>query len=294
MTSMTWKRLFFAACAALVISGCEDPVLTDYTEEIVLEGILLVGEPLAEIRVMRTLPVTDTFRFEEAILDDANIVVTADGEEIPMTFVEGQRGGTYRALDTSYRVKPNTLYTIRVAVRGTLLTAATRTPQTFAWVATLPNLVQFPPKDSLVLPVDDSLFLSWTPVPNTDLYIIAVTCLDTVNYGSYLTPPTQERNDRTIRSEPDFFDRSGTLIANERTTLGLSRFASSPTVWGIFRWYGLQEIRVYAPDEAFSEWFSQVGSGRRSTYDYRLGNVSGGLGVWGSASLVQKEFFLLR
>lgn len=283
-----------AAILALVLTGCEDPVPTDYTEEIMLEGILLVGEPLQDIRVLRTLPVTDTFRFDQAILSDASVVVTADGVDVPMSFVSGPNGGTYRATDTSYRVKANTVYSVVVQARGSRLTASTRTPQTFEWKMPPKAFIQFPPKDSLLLPVDDSLLVTWTPVPNTELYIIGLTCLDTTNYGSYLNPPTGDTNERTTRPSPDFFDRSGTLVANERTTLGATPFTTSQTVWGIFRWYGMHELRVYAPDRAFLEWFYLVGGGRRSSYDYRLGNITGGLGVWGSASLVKSNSFLLK
>jgi len=294
MKSITLIQLVIVAVTALVVSGCEDPVPNDYVEEIMLEGILLVGEPLADVRVLRTLPITDTFRFEQAILRDAKIVVTADGVDVPMTYVDGPRGGTYRAADTSYRVKPNTLYSVVVEAQGSRLTASTRTPQSFDWVTPPRPWIQFPPKDSLLLPVDDSLLVSWNPVPNTELYIIALTCLDTLNYGSYLTPPTNDTNHRTVRPNSDFFDRSGTLIENERTTLGATPFTTSQTVWGIFRWYGMHELRIYVPDRAFLEWFYLVGGGRRSSYDYRLGNITGGLGVWGSGSLVKSNSFLLK
>lgn len=295
MKKLLHTRLILSVLlASLLFAGCEDPVPTDYTEEIMLEGILLVGEPLQDIRVMRTLPVTDTFRFEQAIVSDARIIVTANGVDVPITFVDGPRGGSYRAVDTSYRVQANTLYSVVVEARGSQLTASTRTPVTFEWKTPPRYLIQFPSKDSLLLPVDDSLLVSWTPVPNTELYIIGLTCLDTLNYGSYLTPPTADTNERTERPRPDFFDRSGTLVANERTTLGATPFTTSQTVWGIFRWYGLHELRVYAPDRAFLEWFYLVGGGRRSSYDYRLGNITGGLGVWGSASLVKSNSFLLK
>ncbi len=290
----TFLSGFIAVLLALALPGCEDPVPTDYTEEIMLEGILLVGEPLQDIRVLRTLPVTDTFRFDQAILSDASVVVTADGVDIPMSFVSGPNGGTYRATDTSYRVRANTVYSVVVQARGSRLTASTRTPQPFEWVTPPKAFIQFPAKDSLLLPVDDSLLVTWTPVPKTELYIIGLTCLDTTNYGTYLSPPTGDTNERTMRPSPDFFDRSGTLVANERTTLGATPFTTSQTVWGIFRWYGMHELRVYAPDRAFLEWFYLVGGGRRSSYDYRLGNITGGLGVWGSASLVKSNSFLLK
>ncbi len=277
-----------------IIAGCEDPVATDYKEEIVLEGLLLVGEPLEQIRIMRTLPITDTFSFERAALPDATIIVEADGTEIPMEYIPDSRGGTYRAADTTYRVKPNVLYRVTVQARGARLTAATRTPPLFEWDAPPRSWLRYPHPDSLLVSVDDSLLISWTSVPGIEQYIISITCLDTLGYGQYLEPPKLETNQRTRRPVPDFFDQSGTLIANERTTLGSTRFTTSQTVWGVFRWYGLHEIRIYAPDRAFLDWIDLVGSGRRSSYDYRQSNIKGGLGAWGSASLVKQRTFLLK
>lgn len=278
----------------LLFVGCEDPVPTDYTEEIMLEGLLLVGEPLQDVRILRTLPVTDTFSFSRAALPEAKIAVTANGIDVPMEYVPDDRGGTWRAVDTTYRVLPNVLYSVVVQARGATLTASTRTPVTFSWTTTPRTWIQFPHPDSLLTAVDDSLLVSWTQVAKTQLYIIGLTCLDTAGYGEYLNPLTADTNERTVRPKPDFFDRSGTLIANERTTLGATPFTTSQTVWGVFRWYGQHELRVYAPDEAFLEWFYLVGGGRRSSYDYRLGNINGGLGVWGSASLVKQRSFLIK
>jgi hypothetical protein len=279
---------------SILVVGCEDPVPTDYKEEIMLEGLLLVGEPLQDVRILRTLPVTDTFSFSKAALPEAKIVVTADGIDVPMEYVPDARGGTWRAIDTTYRVRPNTLYSVVVQARGASLTASTRTPAEFSWTTTPRTLIQFPHPDSILTTIDDSLIVSWTPVAGAELYIIGLTCLDTLGYGQYLNPPTVDTNERTVRPKPDFFDRSGTLIANERTTLGATPFTTSQTVWGVFRWYGQHELRVYAPDRAFLEWFYLVGGGRRSSYDYRLGNINGGLGVWGSASLIKNRSFLLK
>ena len=291
------RHIILSAMAVLLgvlSSGCEDPVPTDYTEEIMLEGLLLVGEPLQDVRILKTLPITDTFSFERASLADAKITVTADGVNIPMEFVPDSRGGTYRAADTSYRVLATTVYAVTVQANGATLTASTRTPATFAWTTPPKTWIRFPKADSLLTAIDDSLLVTWSPVQGTELYIIGLTCLDTLGYGMYLDPPTTDTNLRTVRPKPDFFDRSGTLIANERTTLGATPFTTSQTVWGVFRWYGQHELRVYAPDQAFLEWFYLVGGGRRSSYDYRLGNIKGGLGVWGSASLIKHRSFLLK
>lgn len=279
---------------SLLITSCEDPIPTDYTEELVIEGFAIVGEPLANIRIMRTLPVSDTFSFAKASLPDAVVRVYANGSEIPMEFVADTLGGTFRAKDTSYRVTPSTSYEIRVAALGKSLEATTITPIALSWIQEGPRFAQFPNPDSLLFPGADSLVVSWTPVPKTEFYIIGLECLDTLGYGKYLTPPTTDTNTRTPRPKPDFFNREGTLVSKERIVFGGTLFTASQTIWGVFRWHGLHELKIYAPNKEFLEWFYQVGSGRRSSYDYRLSNIKGGLGVWGGASVIKTQKFVLK
>lgn len=295
MTTLKLLSTFFCTVLlALVCTGCEDPVPTDYTEEVMIEGLLIVGEPLDNVRILRSLPVTDTFSFERASIPDAVMSVRADGVEVPMEFVPDARGGTYRAKDTTYRVRSNVEYSVIVRARGAELSGVTRTPLPFAYTVPPRPWLRYPRADSLLVSVADSLLISWTAVQGTEQYIISLTCLDTLGYGRYLNPPTADTNARTVRPNPDFFDQSGTLLANERTTIGSTRFTTTQTVWGVFRWYGRYEIRIYAPDPAFQDWMSLVGSGRRSSYDYRRSNVRGGLGVWGSASVIKYQTFLLK
>lgn len=290
MKTLSPYLLIVAVVLSSFLVGCEDPIPVDYTEDVVLEGFVLVGEPLAGIRIYRTLPITDTFRIAEAIITDATCIVKVEGIDIPMTYVRDSFGGTYQAVDTSYRVLPNTTYTVEVGARGKVLTGETHTPPLFSWTTPPPDTLNYPGQ-ALELRRYDSLDVYWEPVPNVERYVLSIQCLDTSAYGSYLTPPTPDSN-RRLRKEDRFDD--GTLITNERTRFGLAIQASTPTVWAAFKWFGRQELRVYAPDQAFGRWFSMVGFGRRSQYDYRLGNVKGGLGVWGSASFVQARVFLKK
>ncbi len=274
--------------SALFIVGCEDPVPTDYTQEIVLEGFVFVGEPIEDIRVLRTLPITDTFRFADASVATADVRITADGVPLPVEFVPDSNGGTYRVADRGYRARSGVTYDIEVLALGARLTATTKTPDTLTWVKAPKDTLQYPGR-LLELTRNDSLDVSWTTVPGVGQYIVAVECLDTLGYGTYLVPQTSDSN-RRIRDQDRFDD--GTLIANERVRFGFSIIPRAPTVWSVFKWFGKQEIRVYAGDQAFQEWFRMVGFGRRSSYDYRLSNVKGGLGTWGSASLIRKASFL--
>jgi len=275
--------------SALLI-GCADPVPSDYTEEVVLEGFVLVGEPLSNIRIYRSLPITDTFKIENAVVPDAEFIVMADGREIAMEFTSDSLGGTYRAVDTSYRVLPSVTYSATVRARGKVLTGTTTTPRILSWRVAPQDTFNYPGIANELVRYD-SLDISWLSVPGVQRYVLSIQCLDTLGYGVYISPPTTDTN-RRLRKEDRFDD--GTLITSERTRYGLALQASTPVVWSAFKWFGTHEIRVYAPDKAFNDWFSMVGFGRRSQYDYRLGNVKGGLGVWGSASIIKHNSFLKK
>ncbi len=279
-----------ALLASLMLVSCGDPVPTDYQEELMVEGFVFVGEPIHDIRVLRTLPITDTFRFADAAVRDAQVRITADGVPLAVEYVPDSLGGTYRVVDVQYRAMPGVRYDIEVVAIGKKLTATTTTPDTFEWMQAPKDTLPYPGR-LLELTRNDSLDVSWTPVTGVGQYIVAVECVDTLGYGKYLTPPTADTN-RRIRDQ-DRFD-NGTLIANERVRFGFSILPRAPTVWSVFKWFGQQEIRVYAGDQAFQEWFRMVGFGRRSSYDYRLSNVKGGLGTWGSASVIRKASFLKK
>lgn len=277
-----------SAVAVLLVVSCGDPVPTDYQEELVVEGFVFVGEPIRDIRVLRTLPITDTFRFVNASIRDALVRITADGVPLGVEFVSDSLGGTYRVTDQQYRAVAGVTYAIEVTAVGKTITGSTTTPDTLAWVKEPKDTLQYPGR-FFELTRNDSLEVAWTAVPGVGQYVVAVECIDTLGYGEYLSPMTTDSN-RRLRDQDRFDD--GTLIASERVRFGFSILTRAPTVWSVFKWFGRQEIRVYAGDQAFQEWFRMVGFGRRSTYDYRLSNIKGGLGTWASASLIRKATFL--
>ena len=187
-----------------------------------------------------------------------------------------------------YRAVAGVTYAIEVTAVGKTITGSTTTPDTLAWVKEPKDTLQYPGR-LFELTRNDSLEVAWTAVPGVGQYVVAVECVDTLGYGEYLSPMTTDSN-RRLRDQDRFDD--GTLIASERVRFGFSILTRAPTVWSVFKWFGRQEIRVYAGDQAFQEWFRMVGFGRRSTYDYRLSNIKGGLGTWASASLIRKATFL--
>ena len=271
-------------------TACEDPIPDDaYVEELVVEGFAIAERPLTGIRIYRTLSINDTFDLNKAMIRDANVVITENGTRVPVHYVPDSLGGRYEAIDTSYRVKHNSTYEITVNAIGKTATATATTLDKFEWIA--------PPKDTMQYPGEareterfDSLRVSWEGQPGVFIYVLGIECLDTTGYGEYLVPPTADTN-RRIRKE-EFDDNL--LVGRERTRYGLAVVANSDIVWRVFKWFGPHKLRVYAGDRAYQEWFQQVGFGGRSTYDYRLGNVEGALGVFAGASELTGDFFLKK
>jgi hypothetical protein len=263
---------------SFVLTSCEDPLPEDYVRELVVEGFVVTDRPLTGIRIYASQPITEFFDLRKAMIKDAEVVITENGTPIDVQFV-----------DTSYRVKANTTYTISVRAIGFNATATAQTMPRFEWTMTPKDKFQYPGKEGETKRYD-SLDIAWTAVKGVSLYVIGMSCLDTLNYGIYLESPTSELNRRIRDSE---FDEDF-LIDKEPSRYGAVIGTKSPVVWTIFRWFGPHRIHVYAGDAAFQKWFQQVGFGGRSTYDYRLGNMKGALGVFAGATELTAPIFLVK
>ncbi len=281
--------VLIVAMMSILLTGCPDPVPDDYIPELVIEGFVIAGEPITGIKVYRSLPVKDTFKLSTASIRDAQVTLLENGVPLAVEFVDDSNGGTYRVVDTTHLALYDAEYSITVQAIGKTATAVTQTMKPFQWVRPPADSLQYPGLENELEPVD-SLGISWQGQTGVIRYVLAIECLDTLNYGAYLQPPTTELN-RRVREE-DF--EEGSLVANERTRYGFSLVSNSPVVWFAFKWFGKQRIKVYAGDEAFQEWFSAVGFGRRNSYDYRLSNVKGGLGTFAGASRIQSDLFLYK
>lgn len=281
----------FLVSVALNAAGCEDAPPNAYTQDYVVQGVLIVDEPIGGIVVQRALPTTDTFSMERAVLRDADVSVTdGNGREFKLQFREGGSSfGDYTFGDTSVKVQPNTLYNLTVKTAdGRILTRKTHTPNRFAWVSPPRTVLQFP-TDTLNLPSPDSLKISWTETSGTLEYLICITALDTVDYGKYLAPPTDEQNRRRKR----FFDREENPRMYNLAEYGYLQANEANTVWNAFKWFGRNKVTVFAADANMLRWFKLYFQ-RGNQYNSNLGSIKGGIGMFGSAAQVTQEVFLLK
>ncbi len=271
------------------LAGCEDPVPTDYIPEYVFTGYLIVDEPVEGITLTRSLPPLDSFDYRSAAITDAAIRVWSETDTFDLVYVPSDTSiGEYRAAGPEQTVKPGVEYFMEARLTdGTVLSSSTVTPERIEWIQAPREVLQYP-TDTLNLPSPDSLKLIWTPSAGVTEYLILVQALDTLNYGSYLEPPTSEKNRRIER----FFEDNAPRY-NDVVRWGFLQNTQVNVVWFAFKWFGLHEITVYAPDPALLEWFKQVRFGGNQ-YQSLLSNIDGGVGVFGSASVVTQTSFVLK
>lgn len=275
----------------LQLTACEDQPPTDYRPTPFLEAYLIVDEPIDDIVVAISQPITEPFQYDDMMIADADVLLTAGETDYTLQYVVEDGVGKYRYPDTTVKVLPETRYAIRVTLPdGGVMSAETVTPARVSWVIPPREVLQYP-QDTTRLVSPDSLRITWT-AGNSAEYIVRVRALDTLGYGKYLTPPTEEINERTNNipfeepDDPTFYTltRWGFVQANQ-----------APTVWAAFRWYGRNDVSILAPDTPMLEWFKATQWGGRSVqYRDEFSNVEGGIGILASASVISREVFVLK
>jgi len=276
----------------IFLASCEDEPPTTYSQVKYLEGFLITDKPVQGILLMNSQPVNQKFDREKAMIKDADVKLSVNGTSHTLIYRDGDNPGYYHP-DESFLIEPETKYEIIInTIDGSLVTAETITPKRInGWVKEPKPIISYP-SDTLKLPHVDSLDIEWDKVPDVSFYLIKILAKDTSDYGRYLEPPTNELNRRTYNfmsniEETGIFYKnpsSWNLIANNKT----------PTVWLAFRWFGLHEVEVYNPDPNMLNWFINIFFTASSENNELLNSVNGGLGVFGSASIVKKEVFLLK
>jgi hypothetical protein len=286
---MRMRTILMMLAAVAALGGCEGTTSNEYLPQYIVQGVLIVGEPIEEITVSRSLSITDTFRLSSSAIGDARVAIEVDGATLDLVYRADTALGEYRYPDSTFLVQPRKVYRLRVTLAdGTVMTGETLTPKQIEWIHEPADTVQFP-SDTVTFPPTDSLRLQWTTVDAAGQYMISLRTLDTLGYGRYLTPPTDEPNRRT----PRLFGRPpGSSPDLLRWNLAPASNFIAP--WTSFRWFGGHEVTIFAPDYNFFNWFRLTNLQQQRQYNTLLGSITGGLGVFGSASILKKKVFVLK
>lgn len=291
MTKVLFRYSMVLLVVAVAFTACEDEPPTTYDPVPFLEAYLTVDKPVQGIIVAISQPITEPFDYGDMMISDAEVTLSAKGVDYELRYVERNGVGSYLLPDSSITVKPDTRYEITVRLpNGKSMYAETVTPQRIGWITPPREFLQYP-QDTTRLFSPDSLRIEWTPGNSTE-YIVRVRVLDTLGYGRYLDPPVVEKNERTNNIP---FEEPDDPTFYTFTRWGFVQTSRAPTVWAAFRWFGLNEVAILAPDKPMLDWFKSTQWGGRSVvYRPEYSNVEGGVGIFASASIVRQNVFVLK
>ncbi len=283
--------MIVTALAIIMLPSCESDLPNDYIPRVFVEGYLIVGEPITNIVVEMSQPVSDSFKYDQSLIDDAEVNISDSDNTYPLEFRNegGDRYGYYYP-DTTFLVKPNTTYKLEITLKdGTYITGETKTPEEFQWIKP-PKKVIYYPQDTLNLLENDTLEMEWSnPLGYEWYFFIRVRCLDTLGYGEYLSPPVLNEFNRRIFKPFG----GGSRYYNDRALwVGPLPASKVPFAWNFLKWYGFNEISVYLPEFNFLRWFLHVQ--RFPQYQPLLSSLEGAMGTFGSASVIYDTTFIMK
>ena len=275
---------------------------------LVIDAVLIVGEPLPALRLSRSLAPDEPYTRESSDERGASIFVT-DGEdrEIPYVGWESEYGYYYvPAASPVPVVQPSTTYDLRVvSERGEVLTATTLTPEPLAvsrWVAIDPatntedrELKTFADLGEGVydapenqIPYASVIVDAQLDDSGTEGFQIALFSLDE---GS---PPVI---DPPFFEEEDFED----LERNVSSPLLLAEEGSIRLPWFAIYFEGRHKYKVFSVDLNWYDYLRttrQDGGGFGGTFgegfESPIFHVEGGIGLFGSASVDSTGFTVLQ
>ena len=270
----------------IIFQACEDDIPNIYEPAYFVEGYLIVDSPIENIIVMETQDISKPYDYVFSLVPDAEVKIIEGDNEFLLDFRADSVCGYYYD-NESYKVKPNTKYELEITLQdGTFISGSTTTPKRFEWINPMPEQIYYP-KDTINLP-EDSIKIEWTATSGLNWFFIRTRCLDTMYYGKYIEPPTEEFNRRTYKPYAD-----NSRYYNDRNIyFGPLPNTKTPLLWSGVKWYGKNEVSVYCPDVNYLLWFIQVQ--RQSFYEPLLGTVDGAMGVFGSASEIKDTTFVIK
>ncbi len=283
MTQKTSKRrglgpiLAMMVLVVVALVGCDNPIQSAYTEQLVVDGFIYANEPIDSIVLHRTTPFGSYYDDLDYAVDSATVTISVDGvtDTLLPTDLKGryylpasklivqggktynlavsapdqQTGGTHYATASTIVPMPIHFSTIADSVRGKTFILDTNNLANFAFIVTAG-------------PVDN---------PNRE-YLLSVQALDT-SYGRI-----------RYREGPDSL-----------STIRYSNLATGPAIAvtpGMFNWYGPNLITFYAIDTNWSDYQRQIIGRGGVNFQPTLNHIQGAIGVFGSAARDTVTIFL--
>ncbi|MCX6136648.1 MAG: DUF4249 family protein [Ignavibacteriales bacterium] len=250
--------LFFAA-------GCTDNPSIPEEKQLVLQAYLYADQPVTEITVMQSRPVSSGDAANE-LVSEASVILQKGGSNYTLTPSSGAAGKYFYA-GNDLRVSSGDQFSITVSANGMTATSATVVPERPAGLQTTLAAMTFT-HDTLTgragemrvrINSADSMEVSWTN-PNGGAYYVVIESVDSARQ----------------------LMRTDSLIGRERAF----RFVTEPTTTGGYRvnpssiqYTGQHKIVLYKVNQEYVNLYTSRQQDSRSLNE-PLTNVKNGMGIF--------------
>ncbi|MFT4566983.1 MAG: hypothetical protein ACI9FN_001945 [Saprospiraceae bacterium] len=268
----------FCILFCILLFSCEDENHNDIaSNQFVVEGFIYAGEPIDDIRIKSTFPLTDE-EDTSAPINDAEVSIIKDGQSYSL-LASGQ-DGYYNYPDSDVSVETGDLIQLEVISGGIMATAETRVPTSTMGLhisqdtIVVPKLPLTQGREAIVMTIREfveksSITATWDN-PNGDLHFMVVEAVsDTL--------------------DPIFIDQvlsalEGFRFVSEPTDASSLNFLS-----GSVESFGTYSVKVYHINEEYAALYENSNQDSRDLNE-PPSNVQNALGVF-SAFNSQEVFF---
>lgn len=312
----TLGALGLALVVAVCMSACDAAGPDPFQEEVIVESYQVAGEPVAPVRLGRSIPLDSTYSFSDVAVRGAEVEIDALGSGGDVldtyTLVEDPDSAGVYALpgvigdttgsDTTGtapgvpRIQPLQTYRLRVETQGgESIRATTTVPDTFSIVSVNRDTATYRSDEEIAVRITGSQ----TPGRDQAFYIFSTESLEPVEEN--LVPLVKEFldsdentviEDVIITSSPILNEAGYTTNADGTFTLRLP--------WVAVAFYGPNRTRINVLDANMydfvrSQTAQQGGGGfTPGSIPNVIETVEGGGGLFGSMASVRYEIFVAR
>ena len=306
----TVRVLWIAFVLGVCMNACDASGPEPFQEEVIVESYQVAGEPVAPVRLGRSIPLDSTYSFSDVAVRGADVDIDAldSGGAVLDTYTlveDPDSAGVYRhpeLLDDSTdaapsgvpRIQPLQTYRLRVETRdGESIRATTTVPDTFSIVSVNRDTATYQSDEEIAVRITGSQ----TPGRDQAFYIFSTESLEPVEEN--LVPLVEEFldsdentviEDVVITSSPILNESGYATNADGTFTLRLP--------WVAVAFYGPNRTRINVLDANMYDFIrsqtAQQGGGgfTPGSIPNVIETVDGGGGLFGSMASVRYDIFV--
>ncbi len=297
-------RVFFISVlpigiASVLPAGCDLYNQDDYVEQYVVSSYLIANEPMPEVRLSTTAPFDETYYFEERAVEAANIQIHQYDEygnrERTFRYFQANRGIYKPELHAQKElVLPRRTYKLEITLprdNNHRITAETSVPDTFSVREVIRDKSYYQSSEQL------EFRITRNRSNNRQIYFI---------YATEALDPDEENLTpfwRDASNDIDELTRIRTNIVNEENfDVNSDGTITLRMPWIGIAFYGWNIISTFSIDDNTYDFYrsqsSQTGGGPGTLPPGEIQNIiyniDGGIGLFGSMSVLDIEVEVLR